>query len=283
MKQILLHPKWREVAQSCPTLCDPMDCSLPGSSVHGIFQARVLEWVAISFSRESSQPRDRTRVSHIAGRCFIVWATREDLLYKRLLICCSGLARYLSGKRVCLPVQEPQEMWVWPLGQEDPLEKEMATNSSILAWRIPWTEDPGGLQSLGSQRVGLDWACMPTICCSLFTLSTFQSIFSWSQMILFKQQVSPCQRSAENFSVLSLPLASMADLLSFISCFLLPLTPSPSSTGLGELPCTLQATSYLPRVYEGRIPGILPPTFSLYLDIFWEATYMFRYFLGNKF
>ena len=56
--------KWSEVAQSCPTLCDPMDCSLPGSSIHGIFQARVLEWVAISFSIESSWPRDRTRVSH---------------------------------------------------------------------------------------------------------------------------------------------------------------------------------------------------------------------------
>ena len=48
----------REVAQSCSTLCDPMDCSPPGSSLHGILQARVLEWVAISFSRESSQPRD---------------------------------------------------------------------------------------------------------------------------------------------------------------------------------------------------------------------------------
>ena len=59
-----------EVTQPCPTLCDPMDCSPPGSSVHGIFQARVLEWVAISFSRGSSRPRDRTRVSHIVGRCF---------------------------------------------------------------------------------------------------------------------------------------------------------------------------------------------------------------------
>ena len=66
-----------EVAQSCLTLCDLMDCSLPGSSVHEIFQARVLEWVAISFSRGSSQPRDRTRVSRIAGRRFTVWATRE--------------------------------------------------------------------------------------------------------------------------------------------------------------------------------------------------------------
>ena len=57
--------------------CDPMDCSLPGFSVHGIFQARVLEWVAISFSRRSSLPRDWTRVSYIVGRCFTVWATRE--------------------------------------------------------------------------------------------------------------------------------------------------------------------------------------------------------------
>ena len=58
-----------EIAQSCPTLCDPTDCSLQGSSIHGIFQARLLESVAISFSRGSSQPRDRTWVSHIASRC----------------------------------------------------------------------------------------------------------------------------------------------------------------------------------------------------------------------
>jgi len=55
----------------CPTLCDPMDCSPPGSSVHGISQARILEWVAMSSSRGSSQPRDQTCVSCIAGRFFI--------------------------------------------------------------------------------------------------------------------------------------------------------------------------------------------------------------------
>ena len=56
-----------------------MDSSLPGSSVHGILQARILEWVAISFSRGTSPPRDWTQVSHIAGRCFTLWATREAL------------------------------------------------------------------------------------------------------------------------------------------------------------------------------------------------------------
>ena len=68
---------WSEVAQSCPTLQNPVDCSLPGSSVHEIFQARVLEWVAIPFSSRSSQPRDRTQVSRVAGRHFTIWATRE--------------------------------------------------------------------------------------------------------------------------------------------------------------------------------------------------------------
>ena len=59
-----------EVAQLCPTVCDPMDCSLPGSSVGGLFQARVLEWVAIFFSRGSSRPGDRTQVSGISGIYF---------------------------------------------------------------------------------------------------------------------------------------------------------------------------------------------------------------------
>ena len=64
--------KEREVAQSCPTPCDPLGCSLPGSSVHGIFQAIILEWIAISFSRGSSQPRDQTRVSLVVDRRFTV-------------------------------------------------------------------------------------------------------------------------------------------------------------------------------------------------------------------
>ena len=70
-----------EVAQSCPTLCDPMDCSLPGSSVHGILQRRILERVAISFPRRSSRPRDWTQVSCTAGRFFTNWAMREAQLF----------------------------------------------------------------------------------------------------------------------------------------------------------------------------------------------------------
>ena len=65
--------------ESCPT-CDTMDCSLPGSSVHGISQARILEWIAISFSRGSSQPRNRTHLSCIVRQVLYHWATREALL-----------------------------------------------------------------------------------------------------------------------------------------------------------------------------------------------------------
>ena len=74
-----LKVKESEVAQSCSTLCNPMGCGLTGSSVHGIFQARILEWVAISLFRRSSQSRDWTWVSHIVGRLFTFWATREVL------------------------------------------------------------------------------------------------------------------------------------------------------------------------------------------------------------
>ena len=74
-KILCLYSLCSLVTQSCPTLCDPMDCRLPGSSFHGILQARVLEWVAISFSRGYSQPRDWTQVSHIVCRFFTSWAT----------------------------------------------------------------------------------------------------------------------------------------------------------------------------------------------------------------
>ena len=65
------------------------------------------------------------------------------------------LPRWLNGKNIYLPIQET---WGQALGWEDPLEKEIATHSSILVWEIPWIEEPGGLQSVGSQRVGHDLA-----------------------------------------------------------------------------------------------------------------------------
>ena len=184
------------VAQSCPTLCDPVACSPPGSSVPGILQARILEWVAYSFSRGSSWPGDRTQVSRITGRRFNLGATREALLHlwisekdnrapaSKMLLCDRHMIIVIG-----IPIREGrkwnrhrkeflvlmsfriwpsripwwlrwqmQETWVWSLGWEDLLEEGMATHSSVLAWRIPWTEEPAGLQSMGSQRAGHNWA-----------------------------------------------------------------------------------------------------------------------------
>ena len=95
--------------------------SPPGSSVHGILQARILEWVAISFSSGSSRLRDQTQVFHIVAIFCTVWATREALVVKN------------PPAYQC----ERQEMQVRSLGWEDPLEKETETHSSVPAWRIP--------------------------------------------------------------------------------------------------------------------------------------------------
>ena len=77
-QDIVLQDKTVLVSHSCPILCNHMDCSPLGSSVHVILQARIQEWVAIPFSRGSFQPRDRTQVSHIVGWFFTIWATREE-------------------------------------------------------------------------------------------------------------------------------------------------------------------------------------------------------------
>ena len=80
-KKVISSEDWKVkvlVTQSCLTLRKPTDCSPPGSSVHSISQARVLEWVAITFSRGSSRPRDQTQVSRMAGKFFTVWAPRKS-------------------------------------------------------------------------------------------------------------------------------------------------------------------------------------------------------------
>ena len=130
------------VAQLCPTLCNPMDCSQSGSSVQGIFQARVLEWVAISSSKGSSWSRDQTHVSWspvspvLGGRFF----TAEPLgkpVYMYIFICvCIHIHIYIY-----------MHMHNW-----------RRTHSSVLAWRIPGMEESSWLPSMGSQSIGRDLA-----------------------------------------------------------------------------------------------------------------------------
>ena len=146
--------KENEVAQSCPTLCDPMDCSLSGFSVHGIFQERVLEWITISFSRGSSRPRNWTWVSCIAGRRFTVWAT---IVYWLIVVVWSPSRVWLSVTPWTVACQAPlsmrfsrQEYWssfLFPTPGDLPKPGSEPV-SPALAGRFFITEPPGSLTIL---------------------------------------------------------------------------------------------------------------------------------------
>ena len=101
--------------------------------------------VCISLAWKISSCSSKLETKNKAMECFLWFYS------------CMGLPWWLSGKESAT-IQEPQEMQVWSLGQEDPMEKETATPSSILSWRAPWIEEPGELQSMGSQRVGHNWS-----------------------------------------------------------------------------------------------------------------------------
>ena len=122
-----------EVAQMCPTLSDLMDCSLPGSSVHGIFQARVLECGAIAFS--------------------LIWYQFSFQFSRSVALC------------------DPMDYTA---------EKAMAPHSSTLAWKIPWMEEPGRLQSMRSLRVRHDWVTS----LSLFTFMHWRRKWQLTPVVL---------------------------------------------------------------------------------------------------
>ena len=119
-----------------PGLCDPMDCSPPGSSVSGIVQARILKWVAMPSSRGSSQPASLMS-PELAGVSSSIpgsgRSTGDGIGYPLQYSWASPVAQLIKNTPAM------QKTWVPSLGWEDPLEKGKATHSSILAWRIPWT------------------------------------------------------------------------------------------------------------------------------------------------
>ena len=99
-------------AQLRPTLCNPVDCSPPGSSVHGFSQARIPEWVAISFSKGSFWTRHGTRVSCIAGRFFTIWATREILAISHILFIDLSWKGIYGISSTCIQ-GESENIWGW--------------------------------------------------------------------------------------------------------------------------------------------------------------------------
>ena len=144
------------VAQSCLTLCNPMDCGLPGSSVRGILQARVLEWVAISFSNPSILSPNYC--FFIVVRAFKICFLRNIELYDAVLLAIIAMLMCFPGgsddkESVCCAGDPGLSA-----GPERSTGEGSGYPLSILAWRIPWTEEPGGPQSMGLQRVEHNWA-----------------------------------------------------------------------------------------------------------------------------
>ena len=132
--------------------CLPTPAFWPGES-HRLYspwgrkELDTTEWFALSLLFI-------TFTSCIAGKLFTVWATREATTLLKLNYFLRTLLASLVAQLVKnLPAM--QEIWVWFLGWEDHLEKEIVTHSSILAWRIPWTEEPGRLQFMGSQELDM--------------------------------------------------------------------------------------------------------------------------------
>ena len=119
-----------------------------------------------------------------------------------------------------------QETWVWSLGLEDPLKKGVATHYSILAWRMPWTEEPGGLQSMGSQRVGHDWATNTTTTTvwslALSSLSglctTLQTITFLKNLLISILYLKASIETPQNGPHSCTPLCSELSLSSLSSC-----------------------------------------------------------------
>ena len=121
------------IAQSCPTLCNHMDCSPPGSSVHGILQARILEWVAISFSRGSSRPSDQTLVFCIAGGSLPSEPSGKPIIYSNL-----SIFQNLLEEQICI--------------------------RSILPTRAAWTQQPCVSTRLTCVDCHPHSLCSPPLC-----------------------------------------------------------------------------------------------------------------------
>ena len=147
------------VARSCPTLSDPMDYSPSGSSVHGILQARILEWVAVLFSRGSSQPRYRTQVSRIAVGFFTVWVTGKlkNVPAAKLLQSCPTLCDPIDGSPPGSPVPgilqartlewvaiSFSSAWKWKV--------KVTSLSCVWLFATPWTEAHQAPPSMGFSR-----------------------------------------------------------------------------------------------------------------------------------
>ena len=157
----------------CPTLCDPMDCSTPRLPCPSPTSRTCSDACALSWYCHPSISSSVVPFSCV-GTSLSLIGTRWVLFNIKLTMCKLSWASLVAQMIKNLPAM--LETWVQSLGWEDPLEKGTATNSSILAWRVPWTENSGELQSMGSQRVRHDWTTF-TFALFLFYNFAFRELY----------------------------------------------------------------------------------------------------------
>ena len=166
-----------------------MDCSLSGSSIHGILQARILEWVAMPSSRGSSQPRDQTQVSHIAGGFFIIWATKARMNYYPSSSCSSKYI-LIHYERTLLILQFNWETWVlWQTTEQESMQLSLSSSSSP---SVPPNQATFSASLLFPVNCELLWMLSVDVCSyriasfssALCFLSAFHS--AWQRYILLK-------------------------------------------------------------------------------------------------
>ena len=186
----LLYCMYVLVAQLCPTLWDPMACSPPGSSVHGILQARILECVAISFSREPSQSRDQTQVFHMAGIFFTIWATRRNTTDLG-----AGIL-FSRASQVALMVKNP------PANAGDP--RDAGSIPRETPWRRKWQPTPvfSSVQFSSVQSLSHVWLWLFATPGTAAHQASLSIINSWSLLKLMSiQSLMP-----SNYLILCHPL-----------------------------------------------------------------------------
>jgi len=150
------------VAQLCLTLCNPLHCSPPGPSVHGDSPGKntgvgchvLLQGIFPTQGLNPGLPNCSQIVYHLSYQRSTIFSFNA---HKNLLRWFFAIARDSMVAQIVKNPPARQETQVWSLVWEDPLEKGMDSHFNILAWRIPWTEEPRGLQSMESQRIGCNW------------------------------------------------------------------------------------------------------------------------------
>ena len=177
-----------EITQTYLTLCDPMDCSSPGSSIHGIFQAIVLEWVAISFSGGSSRSRDQTQVSRIVDRHFTFWITKEVYQGHQPWIFIGRSGAEAEATILWAPDEKSQLIGKDPdAGKDYRQEEKKATEDEMVGWhhRLNGHEFEKTL-GVGDGQGGL-------ACCSSWGHKNWTWLSKWTELNWTYMHQAKCQ------------------------------------------------------------------------------------------